>query len=172
MINKTAEQLFATDKAVFAFNGSWCVNVYKGMNPNLEYTAILLPRASEEFPMAIWGGAGSSFVVNARSPKKEEAVKFLRWLTEVKQQAFLAEATNNLPANKNCAAKTPEILANFVKNLDCATHPNAWMVSESSLVTEALDKGIQAIIIGKKTPQEVAASVQKIKEREMAKKKS
>jgi ABC-type glycerol-3-phosphate transport system substrate-binding protein len=46
------------------------------------------------------------------------------------------------------------------------------MVSESSLVTEALDKGIQAIIIGKKTPQEVAASVQKIKEREMAKKKS
>ena len=37
MVNKTAEQLFANEKAVFAFNGSWCVNVYKGMNPNLKY---------------------------------------------------------------------------------------------------------------------------------------
>ena len=172
MINKTAEQLFATEKAVFAFNGSWCVNVYKGMNPNLEYAAMLPPKASERFPMAIWGGAGSSFMVNARSSKKEEAVEFLRWLTDVDQQAYLAEITNNLPANKNCISKTPGILESFAKNIGYVTHPNAWMVSEFSLVTEALDKGIQAIIIGEKTPQQVAADVQRIKEREINKKKN
>jgi len=171
MINKTAEQLFATEKAVFAFNGSWSVNVYKGMNPNLQYAAMLPPKASHRFPMAIWGGAGSSFMVNARSVKKEEAVKFLRWLTDSDQQAYLAETTNNLPANKNHTSKIPEILASFTKNMDYVTHPNAWMVSEFSLVTETLNKGIQAIIIGKKTPQQVAAQVQKIKEREMARKK-
>lgn len=172
MINKTAEQLFANEKAVFAFNGSWCVNVYKGMNPNLEYGAMLPPEASSQYPIAIWGGAGSSFMVNARSKNKEEAVKFLIWLTDQDQQVYLAQATNNLPANKNSLAKIPEILAQFARGMDYATHPNVWGVSEFSLVIEAFDRGIQSIIIGEKTPEQVASEVQKIKEREMSRKRA
>ena len=171
MINKTAEQLFANEKAVFAFNGSWCVNVYKGMNPTLEYGAMLPPAASSNYPMAIWGGAGSSFMVNARSDRKEEAVKFLKWLTDRDQQAYLSEITNNLPANKNSLNKIPDILAQFAKGMESATHPNLWGVSEYSVVIETLDKGIQSIIIGEKTPEQVAAEAQKMKEREMAKKR-
>jgi len=172
MINKSAEQLFANEKAVFAFNGSWCVNVYKGMNVNLEYGAMLPPEASERFPMAIWGGAGSSFMVNARSKHKEEAVKFLTWLTDEDQQAYLASATNNLPANRNSLSKIPEKLAQFARGMDYATHPNVWGVSESSLVVDAFGQGIQSIIIGEKTPEQVAAEVQKIKERELARQRA
>jgi len=172
MINKSAEQLFANEKAVFAFNGSWCVNVYKGMNANLEYGAMLPPEASDKYPMAIWGGAGSSFMVNARSKNKEEAVKFLSWLTDQDQQAYLAQETNNLPANKNSLSKIPEILAQFARGMDYATHPNVWGVSEFSLVIEAFDRGIQSIIIGDKSPEQVAGEVQKIKERELAKKRA
>ncbi len=172
MINKSAEQLFANEKAVFAFNGSWCVNVYKGMNPNLEYGAMLPPAATEGNAMAIWGGAGSSFMVNARSKNKEAAVKFLTWITDQDQQAYLAQATNNLPANKNSLSKIPEILAQFAKGMDYATHPNVWGVSEFSLVIEAFDRGIQSIIIGEKTPEQVASEVQEIKLRETAKKRA
>lgn len=171
MVNKTAEQLFANGKAVFAFNGSWCVNVYKGMDPKLNYAAMLPPKVSENYPMAIWGGAGSSFMVNARSKNKEEAVKFLEWLTDKDQQAYLSEATNNLPANKDSVKKIPEILSEFASAVDLSTHPNVWGVSEFSPVIEAFDKGIQSIIIGEKTPEQVAAEVQKIKERELAKKR-
>jgi ABC-type glycerol-3-phosphate transport system substrate-binding protein len=171
MVNKTAEQHFANDKAVFAFNGSWCVNVYKGMNPGLEYAAMLPPKASEKFPMVIWGGAGSSFMVNARSPRKEEAVRFLKWLTDKEQQAFLAEATNNLPANKYCLKKIPSVLAQFADDMDNSTHPNTWGVSEFPPVVEAFSKGIQSILIGEKTPEQVAEEVQKIKDRELAKKR-
>ena len=171
MINKSAEQLFANEKAVFAFNGSWCVNVYKGMNPNLEYGAMLPPAIGQGFPMAIWGGAGSSFMVNARSKNKEEAVKFLAWLTDQDQQAYLAKMTNNLPANKNSLSKIPEVLAQFSRGMEYATHPNIWGVSEFSLVIEAWDRGIQSIIIGEKTPEQVAADVQQIKERELAKRR-
>ncbi|MFH0855264.1 MAG: extracellular solute-binding protein [Candidatus Omnitrophota bacterium] len=171
MVNKTAEQLFANEKAVFAFNGSWCVNVYKEMNPGLEYGAFLPPKASNKYPMSIWGGAGSSFMVNARSKNKEEAVKFLRWLTEAPQQAYLAEATNNLPANKNSLSMVPGIMASFAKAMDYATHPNVWGVSEFSPVIEAFDKGVQSIIIGEKSPEQVAREVQKIKERELARKR-
>ena len=172
MINKSAEQLFANEKAAFAFNGSWCVNVYKGMNPGLEYGAMLPPKASDKYPMAVWGGAGSSFMVNARSKNKEEAVKFLVWLTSQDQQAYLAASTNNLPANKSSLSKIPEVLAQFARSMDNATHPNVWGVSEFSLVIEAFDRGVQSIIIGEKTPEQVADEVQKIKERELAKRKA
>jgi len=171
MVNKTAEQLFANGKAVFAFNGSWCVNVYKGMNPSLNYAAMLPPKASDKFPVSIWGGAGSSFMVNARSKNKEEAIKFLQWLTDKEQQVFLSDATNNLPANKDCLGKIPAILAQFADDMEATTHPNIWGVSEFPAVIEAMDKGVQSIIIGEKTPEQLAAEVQKVKERELAKRR-
>jgi ABC-type glycerol-3-phosphate transport system substrate-binding protein len=172
MVNKTAEQLFANGKAVFAFNGSWCVNVYRGMNPGLNYGAMLPPLASDKYPMSIWGGAGSSFLVNAQSKNKEAAVQFLRWLTDNEQQSYLAEATNNLPANKDSLKNIPDILAQFADKIEMSTHPNIWGVSEFPAVIEAIDKGIQSIIINEKTPEQVAAEVQKAKERELARKKA
>ncbi|MBP7216127.1 MAG: extracellular solute-binding protein [Candidatus Omnitrophica bacterium] len=171
MVNKTAEQLFANEKAVFAFNGSWCVNVYKGMNQNLDYGVMLPPQISDKFPMAVWGGAGSSFMVNARSRNKEAAIRFLQWLTDRQQAATLSELTNNLTANKQAVGKIPEVLANFSKGMEFATHPSVWGVSEFPAVIEALDKGIQKIILGESTPEQVAAEAQRTKERELAKKK-
>ena len=121
--------------------------------------------------MAIWGGAGSSFMVNGRSKNKEEAVKFLEWLTEAPQQAYLAEATQNLPANKDSLSKISPILAQFADDMEVTTHPNTWGVSEFPVVIETLDKGLQSIILGEKTPEQVASEVQKIKERELAKRR-
>jgi len=170
MVNKTAEQTFANERAAYAYNGSWCVNVYKGMNPNLKYAPMLPPAVNTQRPMRIWGGAGASFVVNAKSPHREAAIRFLRWLTDDAQQAFLADSTQNLPANKASLGKISPILAGFADDLDTATHPNVYPVHENSVVVEAFDKGIQSILIGEKKPEEVAQEVQRIKEKESAKK--
>ncbi len=169
MVNKTAEQTFANERAAYAFNGSWCVNVYRGMNPDLQYAAMLPPSVSNLHPARIWGGAGSSFVVNAASPRRGEAIKFLKWLTDEKQQSFLAEATENLPSNKASVGKISPVLASFGDDMDNTTHPNVYPVHELPPVVEAFDKGIQSILIGEKTPEEVAKDVQKIKEKESAK---
>lgn len=171
MVNKTAEQLFANEKCAFAFNGSWCVNVYKGMNPDLDYGAMLPPQVSDKNPMMVWGGAASSFLVNNRSASKEQAVAFLKWLTSPEQQIYLAEATNNLPANHNALRGIPPILAQFADAMEYTTHPNIWGVSEFPAVIEELDKGLQEIIIGENTPEQLAQDVQKIKAREMARAK-
>jgi len=171
MINKTAEQLFANGRAVFAFNGSWCVNVYKGMNPDLNYGVMLPPSAGDKYPMIIWGGAGSSFMVNLRSKNMEEAVKFLRWLTDKDQQIYLAQSTNNLPANKESLSKLSPLLSQFAYVMEHTTHPSAWGISEFPQVIEAIDKGIQSIIIGEKSPEQVAQEVQRMKERESARKR-
>jgi len=169
MLNKYAEQMFANERAAFAFNGSWCVNVYHGMNPELNYGVMLPPQASSKFPLMIWGGAGSSFMVNARSADKEEAVKFLRWITSKDQQAFLARETRNLPSNKKSLEDIPKPLAQFADDMDRTTHPNNLPVSEFPRVIEARGKGIQSIIIGEKSPEEVALEVQAVKVREMKK---
>ncbi|MBL8013389.1 MAG: extracellular solute-binding protein [Candidatus Omnitrophica bacterium] len=165
--NKFAEQDFALERAAFAFNGSWCVNVYNEMNPSLEYSAMLPPPVNGTRPMQIWGGAGSSFVVNNGSVKKDVAIKFLKWLSAKDQQVFLATQTKNLPANKEALSSIPEVLSGFTKGMDNTTHPTIWKYNEDPLVIEAFDKGLQAIIIGEKTPQEVAAKVQEIKVRQM-----
>jgi len=55
--------------------------------------------------------------------------------------------------------------------MDHTTHPTIWKYNEHALVTEAFDKGIQAIIIGEKTPLQIAQNVQQIKVRELNKAK-
>lgn len=165
--NKYAEQDFALERAAFAFNGSWCVNVYNKMNPNLNYGVMLPPVYNEKSSMAIWGGAGSSFVVNDRSQSKQKAIDFLKWLTAQEQQATFAAETKNLPANKNVLSSIDPILSDFAKGTDFATHPKVWDVNEDDQVIERFVKGIQSIIIGDKRPEEVAKEVQAMKEKVM-----
>ncbi len=171
MVNKSAEQAFANERAAFAFNGSWCVNVYHGMNPGLDYGVMLPPGIDGSNPVYIWGGAGSSFLINDRSVAKKEAIAFLKWLTDKEQQVFLAEETRNLPSNKNAAAKIPPILAEFARGMDNVTHPNVWPINELPKVIERFDKGIQSVIIGEKTPEQLGAELSKLKAEEMAKKR-
>jgi ABC-type glycerol-3-phosphate transport system substrate-binding protein len=133
----------------------------------------MLPlRVSDKYPMAVWGGAGSSFLVNDHSKNKEEAVAFLAWLTDKDQQAYFSEATNNLPSNKECAHSISGVLAQFADDMEITTHPNTWDVSEFPAVTEIFTKGIQRIILGEITPEKLARDVQQVKERELARKKT
>ena len=166
--NKYAEQDFALERAAFAFNGSWCVNVYHDMNPNLDYGVIPPPAISTARPLKIWGGAGSSFVVNASSPNKDKAIAFLRWLTAKEQQVALSKETNNLPSNKEALSIISPILGEFAQGMNSSTHPNIWPLNEDPLVSEAFDRGIQAIIIGEKTPEQAARDVQVVKDRQMS----
>ena len=167
MGNKQAEQLFANERAVFAFNGTWGVNVYGSMNPDLDYGVMMPPRLNSR-PMVTWGGAGSSFFINAKSPRTAEALAFLRWLTEEPQQRYLTEATHNIPANRHAAASLPPQLAAFADDMDATVHPRLFSVQEDSTVIEAFDKGIQSILIGEATPQEVAARVNQVKRQEIS----
>jgi ABC-type glycerol-3-phosphate transport system substrate-binding protein len=172
MVNKHAEQMFANQRAALAFNGSWCVNVYNGMNPDLNYGVMLPPAYSNKYPMKIWGGAGASLMVSARSKNIDKVIKFLKWLTAKDQQAYLANTTCNLPSNKESLGEISRALEQFLDGMDSVTHPNNLNVSEFPKVIEARDKGIQSIIIGEKTPEEVALEVQAVKIRELQKQKA
>lgn len=165
MNNKEAEQIFATNRALFTFNGSWGVNTYQQINPQLKYETMPPPKANQKYPPGIWAGAGTSFVVNSRSKNKKESIDFLNWLTEAKQQVFLIKETNNLPSIKGLKKDTPANMGNFLDNQQYFTHPRLWRINENSRVVEAINRGVQNIVIGAKTPEEVAEEVAKTKER-------
>jgi len=165
MINKESEDLFSRDKTVFSFNGTWSVNVYRGLNKELDYAYFALPRVSEKNKIKIWGGAGSSFMVNPKSADKEKAIAFLKWITDPEQQKFLAEKTNNLPAVKLDDKDLPPMLKTVMGNLNDLTHPNTWPVNEDSRVLEVLNKDLQQTVMGLKTPQVVGKDVQEVKAR-------
>lgn len=171
MVNKRAEQFFANEQAVFALNGTWGVNVYQSMNPALEYGVMMPPRLKDR-PMVTWGGAGSSFFISAKSPRSADAVAFLKWLTAEPQQQYLLEMTHNIPANRLAAANLPPQLAAFAGQMDATVHPRLFSVQENSVVIEAFDKGIQSIIIGEATPEQVAKQVQDVKQREASRQAS
>ncbi len=168
MVNKEAEQTFANDRAAIAFNGSWCINIYESMNPAIKFKVALPPRVNLSRPMYIWGGT-TSFVVNARSSFKDEAVKLLKWLSEEKQQRYFSQQTLNIPANKNCADLLTGSMKGFAAGMENVVHPRLLPFEEFPLVTEAFDKGIQSILIGEATPEQVAKTVQEAKERELKK---
>ena len=165
MVNREAEDYFARGKAAFTFDGSWSVNVYKQLSPELDYGFFPLPAISPEFPAKIWGGAGASFTVNNKSKNKDKAIDFLKWITAKEQQLYLVEETNNLPSAKGLEEKLNPVLASLLDDLDSATHPNIWPYEEDSRVIEIMDKGLQQIILGEKSPQEVAERIQATKDR-------
>jgi len=169
MINKSAEQLFSNERAGMAFNGSWAVNVYSGMNPSLDYGVFPTPRVTDKHPRVVWGGPGSSLMVNAKSPRAQEAVLFLKWLTDGPQQKYLVTSTKNLPSIEGVSQDIPAVLAKFADGMKISVHPSRLPITETSPVIERFDKAIQSIIIGEKTPQEAAEDVESAKKEELAK---
>ncbi|MCF7873677.1 MAG: sugar ABC transporter substrate-binding protein [Candidatus Omnitrophica bacterium] len=163
MNNKEAEQIFATNRTFFTFNGSWGVNTYQQINPELEYSTMAPPRANQNYAPGVWAGAGASFVVNAQSKNKKLAIEFLNWLTEKEQQIFLIKETSNLPSIKGLKKNIQSDMKYFLDNQQYFTHPRLWPENENSRVVEAINRGIQNIVIGEKTPQEVAEEVAKTK---------
>ncbi|MHB9156394.1 MAG: ABC transporter substrate-binding protein, partial [Endomicrobiales bacterium] len=120
MVNKDAERAFATGKAAMALNGSWGVNVYYTMNPNLNY-GLMMPASLKDgkSPLLIFGGEGSSFNVNPLSPNKDKAVAFLKWMTEKDQQVFLSNETRNIPSNQEAAkGNLSPVLQTFADNIN------------------------------------------------------
>jgi ABC-type glycerol-3-phosphate transport system substrate-binding protein len=165
MVNKDAERTFATGKVAMALNGSWGVNVYYSMNPALNYGIILPPKLKEaKFPMMIFGGEGSSFNVNPMSPNEQKTIDFLKWVTAKDQQVLLAKETRNIPSNRTATADLPPILKKFAEDIDKTFDP--LPVIEDWQVTNVKNLGLQAIIIGEKTAEQVAKDVQAEKERQ------
>ncbi len=77
----------------------------------------------------------------------------------------MIKETNNLPSIQGLKGSIESNMRYFLDNQKYFTHPRLWPRNENSRVVEAINRGIQNIIIGEKTPEEVAEEVEKTKQR-------
>jgi ABC-type glycerol-3-phosphate transport system substrate-binding protein len=156
-----AESLFAHEQAGMIFDGSWAIGVLKQQNPSFTNYGVLFPPSAGKFPVRIPGGVGAMAFAVGTSPHKKEAVKFLKWLTDAPQQAIYSNSSANLPANPTVAkaqALTPNLKA-FSAKMDSLIP--ALPTNMPGAVDTTMQKGIQQILSGDKSPAQVAASMQK-----------
>lgn len=157
-----SESLFVNGKAATLFDGSWAIGVFNSMNPGFKSYDVFMPPGSTDgkYPVKIPGGVGALLFANGKSANKEEAVKFLQWLTDKDAQSKYAQTSFNLPAIKGAAdpTKLSSVLANFSAHMgDIAPTLSATMQPQ---VETAMVKGIQNILLGKATPEQVAKEME------------
>lgn len=162
--NKEAEIVFSRNRAAMIINGSWAVNVYKLMNPDLDYGVMTFPRPkTAKYPLYVLGGLGRSAVITTSSRERREAVKFLRWLTALPQQERWAREPNGFPALMKAQEAIHPQLAPFLEKMkDLA--PNLYL-EERREVLETLSKGMQSLLIGDQDSQTVLEAVDRVKKK-------
>jgi len=70
---------------------------------------------------------------------------------------------------KDVGGNMSPILKQFSDLMKDSIHPTRFPVTEDPKVQEVFDKGIQSILIGEKTPEDVAAETKKAKDKLAAK---
>ena len=162
--NPDAERLFAQEKVAMLYDGSWGIGVIKSANPNLvPKVGAFLPPSAGRYPQYIQGGYGVVLAVNAVSPNKDEAINFLKWLTAPEQQAQYAKTSFNLPASSEVTKKV-KLDGGVGDFADDAGRiiPNVGLKGRGGDVDTEITRGIQSIMLKKKTPQQVVDDVNKI----------
>lgn len=155
--NPDAERLFAQGKVAMMYNGSWTFGVLKSTNPELiPKVGAMLPPSAGKHPVYLQGGYGAVLAINASSANKEEAVKFLKWITAPAQQAKYAKESFNLPASLEVAKKVKLEggIGEFADDTDKII-PNVGLKGRPGDVDTMIIRGIQSIILKQKTPAQV-----------------
>ena len=151
-----AEQMFVNGQVAMIYDGSWAVGVFNSMNPNFKNYGVFLPPKDERATndVRIPGGIGAYLVASKDSKNAKETVAFLKWLTEKEQQVLYSNQSFNLPANKEAVDPTKLLpqTAEFAKQMDKIQYA---IPGYKGNITELYGKGIQMIVIGKKTPADI-----------------
>lgn len=155
-----AEALFAGGKVAMLYDGSWATSTFGLTNPDFKNYGVFMPPTWGDHPQYIAGGVGASAFVTGTSKHQQAAVDFLKWLTDVPQQKVYSEKSLNIPANKQVVDALP---ADDNTRLWAQAMDMIFPTSKYSMtgpVQTTMDKGIQDIIAGKATPEQIAAKMQ------------
>lgn len=155
-----AEALFTSGQVGMIFDGSWALGVFNQTNPDFTDYGVFYPPSFGDEQLFIPGGVGSMAFVVGSSPKAEEAVAFLKWMTESEQQRIYSEASFNIPANQQVVDElelSPNIAA-FAEGAEFLTPPVTSGMQGAVVTT--MTAGLQLIIAGTDTAEAVAARMQ------------
>lgn len=156
----TSQQLFSSGKAAMFVGGSFEIAPFRRANPklNLDFVAPPAPMAGQ--PTYVSQFYDSGFAVNAHSPHQAEALKLVRWMAT---PAFAAPAAAKLGNISSLNGVTnPDPLLAKIAELNKTAMPYIGLVYfryDSPTGTDLLQDGVQKMMAGTMTPQQVGDEV-------------
>jgi raffinose/stachyose/melibiose transport system substrate-binding protein len=155
--------MFVTEQAAMMVMGDWEYAVMKKTNPDLQMDVFPVPPMKADGKPTVTTWVDGSYAVNAKSAHKQEALKFMEFLTT---KEFGALAVNELqkPSTIPGVAATDPLVAKIAKNADTISTPYAAVVyfNAGNPTTKAtLENSIQGMYLNKLTPEQVTEEVQK-----------
>lgn len=164
--NPNVETAFFNTHAVSAiFDASVAVPVGLRTAPDYDdYISMPIPAAvnGTQEPRML-GRAGKGAVINPRGDHPEEALAFVKWLTEPEQQKVFAEKARILPTNPELlAGDLPSQLTGFASAIESMqVLPNG----PTSDVNSAIIRNAQSLVLGELTVDEVLDDIQAAQDR-------
>ncbi|TLS38469.1 ABC transporter substrate-binding protein [Pseudalkalibacillus caeni] len=153
--------LFFTEQAAMFPLGSWEIEVLREMNPDLDFGFFPMPSAVGKEPtMTTW--VDGSYGLNVNSEHKEEAKKFLEFMTTEKFAKLFASELSRIPAVPGVETGD-ELVTAMAEASNQYSTPYLMLVhfNEGNPTTKAtLETELQGMYLGKVKPEEVAKKLQ------------
>ena len=160
--NPTVETNFFTKHSVGAvFDGSPGVSVGHKTAPDYtSYFSLAIPKASDaKYTPRAPGVPGKGAVINPRGAHVQEALAFVKWLTEPAQQQVFSSEAYIIPTSPSLLSspKLPDALTGFASGIKkLQVIPNTF----SAPVTDAISRDVQRLVLGQLTVDQLVADVQ------------
>jgi raffinose/stachyose/melibiose transport system substrate-binding protein len=164
--NPNVETSFFTQATGSIFDASPGVSVGLRTNPEFEdYFSLPLPKLDgATLDPRSPGIPGKGAVINPKGPHPEEALDFVKWLTEPEQQSVFAEVGRILPTNPEllAAGDVPQQLAGYAAGVEDVQVMSATFTTDvkTAIIAEA-----QRLVLGEATVDEVLANIQAAQDR-------
>ncbi len=150
------DEAFTQGKLGFVLSGGWLLQQIKKNNPNLDFGVALMPRPSREtgYPASFAGG--EFLAINSKSKHPQEAMKFVRYMTNLENALVLCKAIGS-PSPSDALAPLDPYYSNdphlslFQEQLNFSRTPPVtpqWVYIE-----EEIEKAVEQAMYGKKTPK-------------------
>lgn len=158
----TAQQLFLTGRAAMFVGGSFEIANFRKQNPKLAMDFIAPPAPKAGMPRYVSKFYDGGYAVNAKSPHQAEALKLVRYMGTKAFGDKFAALLGNISPIKGVEIKDP-LLAEVAK-LNATSMPYIMAVYfrfDSPTGSELLSTGVQKMMAGSETPEQVGADVTK-----------
>lgn len=163
----TAEAAFANNQVAMLYDGSWVINVLKGLMDNMDmnnYGVVMPPKAddTDNYPM-IAGGVGAHMVASGKQSDAElqASIQFLKFLTNKENQIAYANESSNIPANTLALDESSlnPLLVEFYKGMQYL-QPSAEGYKPNA-IEDNYSKAVQSVAIGKSNPADAVSQLDK-----------
>ena len=160
-----AAALFYSGDAAVLPTGSWAI---PAIDKNAKFEVGYMPFPGESDAGVFTGGLGSGPFVSASSKKTDAAVKFLNFLVSPEHGRWTVEEQGTIPAYPvdTAGVEASPLFAQVLKDTSTFSEGTGGVapnidVLQTDKFNDVMWDGMQAVLSGQQTPQEVAESLDK-----------